>query len=127
MRPSELWRTTPFRLTLMNGGVFALAVVALMSLIYQQTAGYLTRQIDEIVVSEARNLTLGGAERLPERVTQAVAADNRRIEYYGLFSADGIWISGNVRRLPASLPIDGAPREVHAAGLQPGARALAQR
>jgi signal transduction histidine kinase len=127
MRPSELWRTTPFRLTLMNGGVFALAVVALMSLIYQQTAGYLTRQIDEIVVSEARNLTLGGAERLPERVTQAVAADNRRIEYYGLFSADGIWISGNVRKLPASLPIDGAPREVHAAGLQPGARALAQR
>ena len=127
MRPSELWRTTPFRLTLLNGAVFALAVMALMGLIYQQTAGYLARQIDGIVVSEARNLTLGGAERLPERVTQAVATDSRHIEYYGLFSAEGIWISGNVRTLPASLPMDGVPREIHVPNLQPGSRALVER
>lgn len=127
MKRAELWRTTPFRLTLMNGAVFALAVVALMGLIYQQTAGYLTRQIDQIVVSEAKNLTVGGAEHLPERVTQAVATDSRHIEYYGLFSAEGIWISGNVRSLPSSLPIDGVPREIHVSNLQPGSRALVQR
>jgi hypothetical protein len=34
MRPGELWRTTPFRLTLMNGAVFALALMALLGLIY---------------------------------------------------------------------------------------------
>jgi signal transduction histidine kinase len=127
MRPRELWRTTPFRLTLMNGAVFALAIVALMGLIYQQTAGYLARQIDGIVISEAKNLTVGGAERLPERVAQAVATDSRHIEYYGLFSAEGIWISGNVRSLPPSLPIDGVPREIHAPNLQPGSRALVER
>jgi signal transduction histidine kinase len=127
MRPRELWRTTPFRLTVLNGAVFALAVMALMGLIYQQTAGYLTRQIDGIVVSEARNLTVGGAEHLPERVTQAVATDSRRIGYYGLFSAEGIWISGNVHALPASLPIDGVPHGIHAPNLQPGSRALVER
>ncbi len=127
MRPSELWRTTPFRLTLMNGAVFALALMALLGLIYQQTAGYLTRQIDQIVVSEAKNLTAGGAEHLPERVTQAVATDARRIGYYGLFSAEGIWISGNVRALPSGFPIDGKPREIHERGLQPGSRALVER
>jgi signal transduction histidine kinase len=127
MRPRELWRTTPFRLTLMNGAVFALAVMALLGLIYQQTAGYLARQVDQIVVSEARNLQVGGAERLPERVTQAVATDSRRVEYYGLFSSDGIWISGNVRSLPAHLPIDGAPHEIHVPSLQPGSRALVER
>ena len=127
MRPRELWRTTPFRLTLMNGAVFALAIVALMGLIYQQTAGYLARQIDGIVISEAKNLTVGGAEHLPERVAQAVATDSRHIEYYGLFSAEGIWISGNVRSLPPSLPIDGVPREIHAPNLQPGSRALVER
>jgi signal transduction histidine kinase len=127
MRPSELWRTTPFRLTLLNGAVFAAAVMALMGLIYQQTAGYLARQIDGIVISEARNLIAGGAERLPERVTQAVAADTRHIEYYGLFSAEGIWISGNVRALPPGFPIDGVPREIHARGLQPGSRAVIKR
>jgi signal transduction histidine kinase len=127
MRPSELWRTTPFRLTLMNGAVFALAVVALMGLIYQQTAGYLGRQMDGIVVSEARGLTLGGAERLPNRVAQAVAADARHIEYYGLFSAEGIWITGNVRALPPGLPVDGRPHGIKAPNLQPGSRAMAQR
>ena len=127
MRPSELWRTTPFRLTLMNGAVFALALMALLGLIYKQTAGYLTRQIDQICVSEAKNLTLGGAERLPERVTQAVATDARHIGYYGLFSAEGIWISGNVRALPSGFPIDGKPREIHERGLQPGSRALVER
>jgi len=127
MKRGELWRTTPFRLTLLNGAVFALAVVALMGLIYQQTAGYLARQIDGIVVSEARNLTAGGAERLPERVTQAVATDSRHVEYYGLFSAEGVWISGNVRTLPAKLPIDGVPREIHEPNLQPGSRALVER
>ncbi len=127
MRLRELWRTTPFQLTLMHGVVFAIAVMALMGLIYQQTAGYLARQIDAIVVSEARNLTLGGAEHLPERVTQAVATDSRHIEYYGLFSAEGIWISGNVHTLPPTLPIDGVPREIHAKNLQPGARALVKR
>ncbi len=127
MRLRELWRTTPFRLTLMNGAVFAIAVLALMGLIYQQTAGYLARQIDGIVISEARNLKVGGAEHLPERVTQAVATDSRHIEYYGLFSAEGIWISGNVRTLPPTLPIDGVPREIHVPNLQPGSRALVER
>jgi signal transduction histidine kinase len=127
MKRGELWRTTPFRLTLLNGAVFALAVMALLGLIYQQTAGYLARQIDQIVVSEAKNLTLGGAERLPDRVTQAVATDVRHIEYYGLFSAEGIWISGNVRVLPPSLPMDGVPREIHVPNLQPGSRALVER
>lgn len=127
MRPSELWRTTPFRLTLVNGAVFVLALMALLGLIYQQTAGYMTRQIDGIVVSEARNLVAGGAERLPERVTQAVATDTRHIEYYGLFSAEGIWICGNVRTLPANLPMDGVPRAIHVANLQPGSRALVER
>jgi signal transduction histidine kinase len=127
MRPRELWRTTPFRLTLMNGGVFALAVMALLGLIYWETAGYLARQLDGIVISEAKDLKLGGAERLPERVAQAVAADGRHIEYYGLFSADGIWLAGNVRRLPPSLPIDGKPREIRVPILQPGSRALVER
>jgi signal transduction histidine kinase len=127
MRPRELWRTTPFRLTLLNGAVFALAVMALLGLIYQQTAGYLARQIDQIVVSEAKNLVVGGAERLPGRVSQAVATDSRHIEYYGLFSADGIWIAGNVRTLPPRFPMDGVPREIRQRNLQPGSRALVER
>lgn len=127
MRLAELWRTTPFRLTLVNGAVFACAVVALLGLIYWQTAGYMARQMDTIVVGEAHALAQGGPEGLPDRVRHAVAADERAVEYYGLFSADGAWLAGNVKQLPHGAVIDGAPREFKQQGFQPGARALVQR
>jgi signal transduction histidine kinase len=127
MRPRELWRTTPFRLTLFNGAVFALAVMALLGLIYWRTAGYISHQLDAIVVSEARALASAGPESLPRRVREAVAADGRAISYYGLFSTDGVWIEGNVRRLPPDAVPDGAPRDLRETGFQPGARAVVQR
>lgn len=111
----------------MNGAVFALAVMALLGLIYWRTAGYLAGQMDAVVVSEARALMSSRPEELPERVRQAVASDERRIEYYGLFSQDGVWITGNVHRLPPNLPVNGVPREIRQRGLQPGARALVAR
>jgi signal transduction histidine kinase len=125
MRLRELWRTTPFRLTLINGAVFAVAVMLLLGLVYWETAGYMARQLDAIVTEQAKALQVGGAEHLPDRIHQAMAADARRIEYYGLFSQDGVWITGNVHSLPRDLPADGAPHDLHVRGLQPGARASA--
>ena len=127
MRLRELWRASPFRLTLLNGAVFAVAVVALLGMIYWRTAGYITRQLDAIIVSESTVLAKGPADTLPQRVRAAVAADSRAIAYYGLFSADGVYIAGNVDRLPADARADSVPRTLNAPGLQPGARGLVRR
>jgi len=127
MRLAELWRASPFRLTLLNGAVFAVAVVALLGMIYWRTAGYITRQLDAIIVSESTTLANGPADTLPERVRAAVRADGRAIAYYGLFSADGVWITGNVRRLPANAEADNRPRTLNEPGLQPGSRGLVRR
>ena len=126
-RAAELWRTTPFRLTLLNGTVFALAVVALLGMIYWRTAGYMSQQLDAIVVAEARALASGDPASQPQRVRDAVAADSRAVSFYGLFAADGTPIAGNVRRLPPGAVFDGAPRDMQEAGFQPGARVLAER
>ncbi len=126
-RVGELWRTTPFRLTLLNGAVFAVAVVALLGMIYWRTAGYMSRQLDAIIVSEARVLTSGDPRDLPQRVDALVAADSRAVSFYGLFAADGTPIAGNVRHLPPSPILDAAPRDLQEAGFQPGARALVER
>jgi signal transduction histidine kinase len=125
--PLRLWRTTPFRLTAIYGVVFAAGIMALLGLIYLSAAGYLTRQMDQIVLGETRALSAGRAETLPDRIIEAEAADERQVNYYGLFSAEGVWIAGNVRDMPPKLPIDGTPRPLVGRRFQPGARGLATR
>ena len=123
----RLWRTTAFRLTALYAAVFIAGVMALLGLVYVGAAGYLTGQMDQIIIGQARGLSSGPADTLPTRIVQAESADIRQVNYYGLFSADGIWITGNVRVLPAYLRIDAHPSELRGPHFQPGARGLAKR
>jgi len=123
----RLWRTTPFRMTVIFGAVFAVGVMALVLMIYISAAGYLTQQMDKIVLGQAGALSAGAADTLPDRIAQAQAADVRQVNYYGLFSAEGVWITGNVRSLPRDLAIDGVPRELHGSPFHPGAQGVAKR
>jgi signal transduction histidine kinase len=127
MRRPEVWRTTTFRLALVYGAVFSAGVVALLALIYASAAGFLTGQMDEIVIGQAHALQTTAPAALPAQVRQAETEDVRNVDYYGLYTPGGAWIAGNVRALPAGMPLTGAPRALHAPGLQPGARALAER
>ena len=123
----EFWRTARFRQTLIYGAMFAAILIGMLGLIYAQTAGYLGRQSDQILVVEAAAMRKAPAENLPARINQELRRDPRHISLYGLFSRDGVWITGNVRTLPA-IPMDGAPRELGAReGFAVGARALAVR
>jgi signal transduction histidine kinase len=123
----ELWRTATFRLTLLYGVLFAAGIAALVALIYISAAGYLTRQMDAIVLGEARGLSHAPAEALPARIVEAEGQDQRGVNYYGLFSSDGVWVAGNVHKLPDNLAVDGKPRELKVHGFEPDARGLAQR
>ncbi|MEI9965058.1 MAG: hypothetical protein WDM92_10435 [Caulobacteraceae bacterium] len=131
-RRPELWRTTTFRLTLLYGAVFSAGVIALLALIYLSAAGYLTRQMDLIVLGQARALQSAPPAVLPALVRQAEAQDVRNVNFYGLYAPDGRWIAGNVRRVPADIPLDGAPRAVRepgaaAGGAGPGRAAAVRR
>ncbi len=126
MRLRELWRASPFRLTLLNGAVFAVALMALLGLIYWRTAGYITHQLDAIIVSErdpgqrpgrhlARARAGGGGRRRPGHRLLRPLLGRRDL------------ITGNVRRLPANVKADNTPRTLNEPGLQPGARGLVRR
>jgi signal transduction histidine kinase len=127
VRRLELTRTTPFRLTLIYGAVFASAVVILLGLIYWQTAGFMARQMDSIVIAKAHELQDGGRDGIIARVNEAVAEDSRAVEFYGLFDEDGHWITGNLHRLPPRQFWDGVTREFKEPGMQPGARSVVRR
>lgn len=127
-RVQGVWRTTAFRLTLLYGALFAVAVMALTGLVYWRTADFLSRQADQIVDVEAQALRKVDAQTLPDRIDQEQARDVRHLYVYGLFSQDGEWIKGNARRLPANLKVDGPPGPLSARdGYAESARAVVVR
>ncbi|HEY1773016.1 MAG TPA: ATP-binding protein [Gammaproteobacteria bacterium] len=107
MRIAEYWRTSTFRLVLLFGAVFLVAVVSLLGLIYWRTAGYMTQQMDLIISAESVQFVRGGPEKLPQVLETYQARDARHVNLYGLFSHDGRWITGNLTELPPGLAIDG--------------------
>jgi len=122
---SALWRTTTFRLTLLFGAVFATGIGLLLSLVYAQTAGYLTQRVDRALVAEARLLQKSGPAIIIRRFQQEVARDP--LNSLGLFSANGERVAGDTSLRPSDLPVDGRPREApRRAGVAPS-RALAER
>jgi signal transduction histidine kinase len=124
---SDFWRTARFRQTLIYGAMFAAILAGMLGLIYIQTVGYLSRDADKILRVEATAMERVPADALPARIDEELRRDPRHISLYGLFSRDGVWITGNVRVLPA-IPLDGSPRELgDKNGLPAGTQALALR
>ncbi|QBB71428.1 HAMP domain-containing histidine kinase [Pseudolysobacter antarcticus] len=107
---ADRWRTSAFRLTAIFGALFVVWVIVLLGITYWQTAGYMTRQVDQILRVESENFRRSGEAQLAAKVTASVANDERHIFLYGLFAADGAWRAGNLESPPRDLPEDG---EIH--------------
>src|SRR5260221_14316474 len=59
MRLPHLFRTTPFRLTLLFLALFAAAASAFLAYIYVATAGEVTRRADAAITREMQSLEAG--------------------------------------------------------------------
>ncbi len=112
MRLEGLSRTTTFRLTTLYSMVFALGVIALLWMIYIQSAGFLTARVDGILQTEANAVAALPRSGLRQRIIDDLAINGNEINAFGLFAADGSWLAGNVSTIPPQLRIDGPPLEV---------------
>lgn len=126
MKPS-LWRTTAFRLTVSYAAVLAVAMMVLLALIYWRSTGYFSQIGEAFVVGQVRSLMHVPPQELPRELEQLQRGDIRGIAHYGLFGAEGQYIAGNIKHLPADLPLDGTPRALNEPGFEFGAKASAQR
>ena len=106
------WRSTPFRLTLIYGIVFILAIMALLGAVYGQTADFLIRRVDGIIRDESSRLAALRPEALPAAIRLSIANDPQRLNSYGLFSREGQRIEGDGPDLPTGDPRDQTPREL---------------
>jgi signal transduction histidine kinase len=128
MRLRELLRTTTFRLSALYGLVFALALAALLGLVYLQSAVYLTRRVDGILATEAHALAAAPAPQLQQRIGDALTLNGDRTNVFALFSATGAREVGNLPALPPALQSDGPPLEIAPTSMFPApARLVARR
>ncbi|MFT4048201.1 MAG: HAMP domain-containing sensor histidine kinase [Solimonas sp.] len=131
--PHVSWRSSSTRLLLIYGALFVVWSTVLIGVVHWETRGYLSNVVDEILEQRAHYLASIEPQHLPEAMTAAGQVDLRGVMSYGLFDADGHYLSGNMAEMPAGLAIDGGVRLLRE-GVQrrdhddhPAARALALR
>ena len=94
---------------------FTLVTLLIFLFIYWQTTLSETARIDALLVAQADAL----AQRTPAEVLRAVgerlANDLHRVGFAGVFNAAGQPMGGNLRALPADLPVDGRAHRTDAA------------
>ena len=110
MQPPRIFRTTPFRLTLLFLALFAAAASAFLAYIYIATAGEATRRTDREIQREMRSLTAAYDRAGVDAVNQSLIerAASERPFLYLLMSRDGRRISGSIEESPVE-HFGGAP------------------
>jgi signal transduction histidine kinase len=102
LRLPRLFRTTPFRLTLLFLALFAAAASLFVAYIYLATAGEVTLRTDERVAREMASLEAvrrsGGTAALNQAVIERASADHPML--YLLMTRDGTPISGSIGASP---------------------------
>ena len=110
MRLPRIFRTTPFRLTVLFLALFASAALAFLAYIYVATAGEATRRTDREIEREMRSL-VGAYDRAGvDAVNQSLIerAASERPFLYLLLGQDGKRISGSIEVSPVE-KFDGRP------------------
>src|SRR5215475_8446518 len=111
MQFSEVSRTSTFRLTLLYGALFAAGTIALLWMVYLRSAVYLTSRVDSILNTEADALIQSPRPGLRQRVIEDLTLNGNRRNVFGLFSAKGERVAGNLDAIPSTLRTNGRPLE----------------
>jgi signal transduction histidine kinase len=102
VRLPRLFRTTPFRLTLLFLGLFAAAASLFLAYIYIATAGEVAVRTDERVSREMASLEAvyrdGGASALNQAVIERASVDHPML--YLLANPEGATVSGSIAVSP---------------------------
>ena len=110
MRLPRLFRTTPFRLTLLFLALFGAAASAFLAYISVATAGEAQRRTDKEITREAASLAAAYNRGGPDGLNQSLIerAANERPFLYLLMTPQGQRISGSIAESPVD-KFDGAP------------------
>jgi signal transduction histidine kinase len=104
---TERWRSTTARLIMIYGVFFALWGGVVIGLIYWQAASYLGRVSDELIGRQAAYFSMLDEPTRLRALNDYDTLETRRLNAWGVFDADGRYLSGTITALPAHLPVNG--------------------
>lgn len=116
MSPSELLRSTTFRLATALAALFGASTLLIFAFIYWQTAGSETRRIEALIDYDAKVEAAEPRAEIERFVNNRVTQDFHHLTYAALFDAQGRRIAGNLDTPPDDLPTDG---QVHVTRVVP--------
>lgn len=120
MSNAKYWNTTAFRVAVVYGLMFFIAIIALMGVVYWRTIGYISNQVDESLQRNLEQLQHLPASALPATIASYQSRDSKHLNFYGVFKPlYGVfdhhhrWLAGNLATVPNELSCDQIPRPVH--------------
>jgi signal transduction histidine kinase len=125
VRTRDITHTTTFRLTAAFVGMFGVAILLLLGLVYMQTFGVLSRRVDHILTAEAAAISKTGPEGIVPVIRQKAMRDPLAV--FSLFTPSGERVVGNGTLTPRVAPPDGHTHDFPRSGAEPPTRALAER
>ena len=107
-RLTDSWRSTTARLILIYGVFFALWGGLVIGLIYWQAASYLGRVSNDLIGRQATYFSMLDERTRLHALDDYDTLETRRLNAWGVFDAQGRYLSGTITTLPPKLPINGS-------------------
>ena len=108
-RLGRRWHSTTFRILSVYGLVFSLSVMTLLSVLSYVVTGEMERQNDIVMEWQLTYLKSIPHGDVSEVVERRLERERQHAAYYGLFSADGKYLAGDVTSLPPNMPTNRTP------------------
>lgn len=96
----------------MYGALFVVWSVLVIGIVQWDTHNYLSGIVDGILSQRAQYLRSLDRERLPEAMVATAKLDLQNLMMYGLFDAQGRYLSGNIESIPPDMIADGNVRPI---------------
>jgi signal transduction histidine kinase len=113
----SILQSSAFRRVAAASAAFSLVAFMLFAFIYWQTAVLETRRIERLIEQQTATIARAPTEQILWTVNTGIAHDLHRVTFGAVFDQAGTLVAGNLRRLPASLPLDGRAHRLDAAQL----------
>ncbi|MFD1561458.1 ATP-binding protein [Paraburkholderia silviterrae] len=102
----DRWQTTTFRWFAAYAAIFSVSFMVLLGFIQYSVTHAMIRETDSGLRWQLRYFDSRSDASLGAAIDARLRRENRRQNFYGLFSADGHWIAGDIHAMPAELALD---------------------